>query len=346
MTQLRSGNPNAGARAEQATRGATITAREARALVGAAGAAPSVFNTQPWSFAVHEATIDMFADTSRELHDSVDPDGRQLAISCGAALLNLRVAAAHLGRASTVRLFPDPEEATLLAAVTLNEYDALAHPDAALYPAIRRRHTHRRSFQSRAVPGATLAELAACALTEHAALTILGSEERRWLFDLVSFSELALAEQPGYDQAMAQWTAGSSTRFDGIPATAFGSLPSGGQPPMRDFAQGHPHLHAERERFSRDPVIAILSTTRDDRVSWLQAGQGLQRLLLVACARGLAASFLNQPLDVPEIRRDMKHPLWHGIPQMIIRLGYARRDVSTPRRPVSELGRPRPDQFD
>jgi nitroreductase len=346
MTPVRAKDPHPAVHTERRTRGAAIGARESQALIGAAGAAPSVFNTQPWSFTVRGATIEVFADTARELHGSVDPDGRQLAISCGAAVLNVRVAAAHLGRASTVRLFPDPHEATLLAAVTLTEYDALVHPDAELYPAIRRRHTHRRPFQPRAVPGATLAELTACAQTEQATLTILGAEERRWLFDLVAFSEVALGEQPGYDQAMTDWTAGSSTRFDGIPVTAFGSLPSGGHPPMRDFAQGHPRLHADRERYTQDPVIAILSTTRDDRVSWLQAGQALQRLLLVACARGLAASFLNQPLDVPEIRRDMRHPSWHGIPQMIIRLGYARRDVSTPRRPVSDLVRQPPGQHD
>jgi hypothetical protein len=342
MTPIRANNPSPASYAEQRARAATISVRESRALIGAAGAAPSVFNTQPWSFTVHDATINVFADTSRELHQSVDPDGRQLAISCGAAVLNLRVAAAHLGRASTVRLFPDPDEPTLLATVTLGEYDAFVHADAELYPSIRRRHTHRRSFESRAVPSATLAELTACAQTEHATLTILGAVERRWLFDLVSFSEVALAEQPGYEQAMTEWTAGSSTRFDGIPVTAFGSLPSGGQPPMRDFAEGHPRLHANHEIYTRDPVIAILSTTRDDRVAWLQAGQGLQRLLLVACQRGLAASFLNQPLDVPEIRGDMRHPAWHGTPQMIIRLGYARHDVGTPRRPVSDLMRQGP----
>jgi len=345
MTSVRANAPGPAGHAEQrvpTARAATISARESRALIGAAGAAPSIFNTQPWSFTVRDATIEVFADTSRGLHRSVDPDGRQLAISCGAAVLNLRVAAAHLGRPSTVQPFPDPNEPTLLATVTLGEYDAFAHADADLYPAIRKRHTHRRSFQPRPVPGATLAELTACAQTEHASLTILGAAERSCLFDLVSFSEVALAEQPGYQQALTEWTAGSPTRFDGIPVTAFGSLPSGGQPPMRDFAEGHPRLHADREKYNRDPVIAILSTVRDDRVSWLQAGQGLQRLLLVACARGLAASFLNQPLDVPEIRRDMKHPSWHGTPQMIIRLGYARRDVSTPRRPVNDLLREGP----
>lgn len=323
---------------KQSQRVQSIGTRETQTLISAAGAAPSVFNTQPWAFRVKDATIEMFADSSRELR-AIDPDGRQLAISCGAALLNLRVAAAQLGRAGIVHLLPDPADPTLLATVTLKEHDAAVHADAALYPAIRRRHTHRRPFQPRLVPGTTLAELVGCALSEHAALTVLGTEERRWLFDLVSFSEIALAEQPGYNTTLTDWTAGSATRVDGIPATAFGTLPFSGLPPMRDFAQGHPNWEATLQSYPKDPAIAILSTTGDDAESWLQAGQALQRLLLVACTRGLAASFLNQPLDVPDIRRDMLHPSWHGIPQMIMRIGYARGDVSTPRRPLHELMR-------
>jgi hypothetical protein len=322
----------------QSQRVAALSNRETQTLISAAGAAPSVFNTQPWAFRVKDATIEMFADTSRELR-AIDPDGRQLAISCGAALLNLRVAAARIGRAGTVNLFPDPAEPTLLATVTLKDFEARMHADAALYPAIRRRHTHRRPFQPRLVPGTTLAELIGCALAEHAALTVLGTDERRWLFDLVSFSEIALAEQPEYGTTMTQWTAGSANRLDGIPMTAFGTLPFSGLPPMRDFAQGHPTLEAGLQSYPKDPAIAILSTTSDDPTSWLQAGQALQRLLLVACARGLAASFLNQPLDVPEIRRDMLHPGWHGVPQMIMRIGYARGDVSTPRRLLNDLMR-------
>jgi hypothetical protein len=323
---------------KQSQRVAALTDRETQTLISAAGAAPSVFNTQPWAFRVKDASIDVFADTSRELR-AIDPDGRQLAISCGAALLNLRVAAARLGRTSVVRLLPSDAKPTLLANVTLGEYDAAIHPDAPLYPTIRRRHTHRRPFQARLVPGATLAELVGCAVSEHASLTVLGTDERRWLFELVSFSEVVLAEQPGYEETMSEWTAGSVTRRDGIPASSFGTLPFTGQPPMRDFSQAHPGWEAKLQCYPKDPAIAILSTTDDNPVSWLHAGQALQRVLLVACARGLAASFLNQPLDVPEIRRDMKHPGWHGIPQMIIRLGYARGDVSTPRRLVTDLMR-------
>ncbi|RAJ46442.1 hypothetical protein K353_00820 [Kitasatospora sp. SolWspMP-SS2h] len=71
---------------------------ELRELVAAAGAAPSLHNTQPWRF---RPTADgpgvlVFADPARAV-PLADPDGRAMLLSVGAALFNLRVAAARLG---------------------------------------------------------------------------------------------------------------------------------------------------------------------------------------------------------------------------------------------------------
>jgi hypothetical protein len=317
--------------------GAWLGHAEVQTLIAAAGAAPSILNTQPWSFVVREATISLFADPSRCLSRSVDPVGRQLIISCGAALLNVRVAAAHLGRTETVRTFPDPNDPTLLAEVTFGAPDALRHPDARLYQAIRRRRTHRHPFEARAVPGATFAEIAAAAHAEHAMLHVLGRVDRRWLYELVAFSETALEHEGEYEAALGQWTAGGDQRQDGVPRAAFGSLPWGDNPPMRDFAIAEPKLHPPREPYPHDPCVAILSTMDDDQEAWLQAGQALQRLLLVSCTLGVAASFLNQPLDAPSIRQELTDPRLPGHAQMILRMGYASGGVSTPRRPVTDL---------
>src|SRR6185312_4011321 len=113
-----------------------LSRTEANTLVSAAGMAPSVLNTQPWAFDVHDSTIDVYADPSRGLYWSVDPRGRQLVISCGAALLNLRVAAAHLGRPAAVQLRPLPADPLLLASVTLGrrgERDRTNPADALLF---------------------------------------------------------------------------------------------------------------------------------------------------------------------------------------------------------------------
>ncbi len=44
--------------------------------------APSVHNTQPWRFDLGPTSLDLSADATRRL-PVIDPDGRQLRISCG-----------------------------------------------------------------------------------------------------------------------------------------------------------------------------------------------------------------------------------------------------------------------
>jgi len=83
-----------------------LSRTEQSILLGAAGMAPSVFNTQPWQFVVNGPAIEVYADSERALYWSVDPFGRQAVISCAAALLNVRVAGAHLGRDVDVVINP------------------------------------------------------------------------------------------------------------------------------------------------------------------------------------------------------------------------------------------------
>ena len=76
------------------------------AVLRAAVQAPSSHNTQPWIFAVEPGVIQVRADRTRALPVN-DPDDRELVMSCGAALFNLRVAAWHAGAAPTVAILPD-----------------------------------------------------------------------------------------------------------------------------------------------------------------------------------------------------------------------------------------------
>jgi len=58
--------------------------------------APSGHNTQPWLFCVRDDIVDLYGDRAQALA-VVDPDDRELTISCGAALFNLRVALRRFG---------------------------------------------------------------------------------------------------------------------------------------------------------------------------------------------------------------------------------------------------------
>jgi hypothetical protein len=112
--------------------------------------APSVHNTQPWRWRFRAGGVDLYADRGRHLA-ATDPDGRDLLLSCGAALHHLRVALAAGGLAVAVERTPDPEDADHLATVTIT-----AGPpdpaDAALFREIPRRRTDRRRATGRYPP--------------------------------------------------------------------------------------------------------------------------------------------------------------------------------------------------
>ena len=73
--------------------------------------APSSHNTQPWKFRIHGNVVELYADLSRAL-PVVDPDKRELIMSCGAALFHLRTAIRYFGYGCQVETFPEPGEPT------------------------------------------------------------------------------------------------------------------------------------------------------------------------------------------------------------------------------------------
>jgi hypothetical protein len=66
-----------------------------------------VHNTRPWFWCIAGEQEALFADNSRQLQYA-DAAGRDLVISCGAALHHLKVAAAAAGWKARVRRMPNP----------------------------------------------------------------------------------------------------------------------------------------------------------------------------------------------------------------------------------------------
>src|SRR6516162_1298243 len=114
-------------------------------LVRAAAAAPSLHNTQPWRFRVRGggSVIELLADPARML-PAADPGGRAAHVACGAALFNLRLAAAVAGQRPDIRLLPDSGQPLLLAEVRLVGTRQAAAPwERELHAAIERRQSNR-----------------------------------------------------------------------------------------------------------------------------------------------------------------------------------------------------------
>jgi len=82
----------------------------------------------------------------------------------------------------------------------------------------------------------------------------------------------------------------------------------------------------------------VLGTDVDTAYDWLLTGQALERILLYARSQGIWASFLNQPIEVHQIRL-MVHNLIErvGFPQLLLRMGYWPEVPPTPRRSVDDV---------
>jgi nitroreductase len=118
-----------------------IPAGQVGYLIATAARAPSVHNTQPWRFKVSRYTIELHADLRRKLR--VDPLGREMLISCGAAVFGLRLGVRSLGYLPLVELLPDPARLRLLARVRLGAAVPMTAREREMLEALPHRHTHR-----------------------------------------------------------------------------------------------------------------------------------------------------------------------------------------------------------
>lgn len=305
------------------------------ALVEAAAAAPSVHNSQPWQFLVGERHVDVFADPDRHLRVA-DGSGRSLLISCGAAVLNLRVAADHLGFHPRVRLLPTPDDPTHVARVEVDHRHGWAGSMDELYPAVWTRRTNRFPFRNRPVPRSSLSRMQDAVTVENAVLRVADDPaEIARLVALLHDADLAEVDESRAERAA--WV-GTGSVVDGVPLTALGPRPADLHTPFRELGRPVDRTRRPWARFEAAPTLAVLSTMRDAPVDWVRAGQALQRALLVATNEGLAASFMNQPIEDQDLRWQVRSPLTGiGTSQMIMRLGFGVPVPATPRRPVADV---------
>ncbi|GAA4077351.1 Acg family FMN-binding oxidoreductase [Actinomadura miaoliensis] len=322
-------------------------AKDVQKAVEAAVWAPSVHNTQPWSFSHHGSRITLRADPDRRL-GVADPTGREMLISCGAALLTLRIAVRWLGYEPQVRLLPDPDRPNLLADVILGGRAGESEDDRRLYEQIRRRRTHRGGF----LPGHEISPSLRSAMELEArreGATPLVMEDPHALRVLAALTEAAESLQQldaPYRREYARWAPRPGTsRPEGVHPAAYPRREPRTEPyffPGRDFARGQgwgtgPGAGRTGDQDAVTGLVMLIATSGDTPCDWLGAGQALQRMLLRGAEEDVAAAFHTQALEIPELRELIRCRLCGGrYPQMLLRLGRADAAPASVRRPADQ----------
>jgi len=305
-----------------------------KALLLQAHRAPSSHNTQPWIFSVDDDALSLIADRTRALPVN-DPEDRELTISCGCALFNLRVAAAEAGLAARYEALPEGADEDVLARIIFT--DGADTALAELAPAIEARRTYRKRFEDRPVPQDLVAGLVDAADREGAFLVRIDETKmRQRVAELVSEGDAIQWHDPRWRRELAAWMH-PRRRGDGL------NLPWLAVPVaqlvVRSFDMGGGVGAKDRELTKESPILAVLGTEGDGPTNWLRAGQALERLLLAAANAGLQASFLNQPVQVAALRPRLRDVTGlGGMPQILLRLGYPHEDLpAAPRRPLAGI---------
>jgi nitroreductase len=307
-----------------------------RSSVAAAVRAPSVYNVQPWRFALVDGAIEVRIDPHRLLPVS-DPGQWATRIACGAAIANIELSLVVAGVQAKTRLWPRSSDELLVATVTADGACAPSPRQQALTSAITRRRSNRRPFSDAPVPADARARIGAAAEAAGGWLVLV--DDRTSVANLAAIvrdAEQLLRSDAAYVAEMQEWTSRYHTEGVGIPTDAAGVAPAPQDVlAMRDYGGKE---RAEGRDFEQEPLLAVLGTSGGGRYDDVVAGMALQMVLLTATDAGLAASMLSQPIEVPHARDELRRTLHRpGTPQMVIRLGYGQPTTSSPRRSIDSV---------
>lgn len=301
--------------------------------------APSKHNSQPWQFVVRDGSLEFWPEPLRALA-STDPLRRELTISVGAAIGVAVVAAHAAGYEVVVRLAATGDDGPLAWMHEVGPRTSTSE-DAELLAAVARRRTDRGPLDADRL-GRDLPFLLQSAVSAQGCSLRLVSTpgDRKTLAALVQRADRLLLERLLVDAELTPWlrTPGDNRR-DGVPTdhTRGAAASMRAEFVQRDYsAAGSTPAH---NRLGRDhPLVGVLCTSADGRSDWLRAGQALTAMLLQATVAGASASYLNQPIEEPAIRSELRDQLQlDGVGQLVVRLGSGGRVTPTPRRYLRDL---------
>ena len=309
-------------------------------LVRYATLAPSSHNTQCWKFALDGKGITILPDLSRRT-PAVDPDDHHLFVSLGCATENLVQAALAHGLKGEAGL----EAASDAVRVTLSSTRSQA---TALFKAIPQRQCTRGDYDAKALSNEELHLLELAGTGDGVRVLLLTDRSKtEQVLDQVVQGNTAQMADAAFVKELKAWIrfngADEVRTRDGLYSVSSGnpSIPKW----IGDLALGLFFTpKSENERYTRQirnsAGIAVFVSERNDKAHWVEAGRCYERFALQATALGIRNAFLNQPVEVGDIRPQFAR--WLGIgpsqrPDLVVRFGRGPAMPASMRRPVQAV---------
>ncbi len=322
----------------QQAENAANTPAAMRALVHAATLAANGHNTQPWQFAIRDNVIEIHPDNSRHL-PVVDPHDRELWISLGCALENLLVAARTLGYAQEVSYPESNDFIRVQLAADTPQTDAL-------FAAIPERQNTRSAYDGQAIPVADLGQIQAVPLEPGVKLRfVTNPTDLETVLEYVNQGNLQQYADEAFVDELIEWLRFNKREalaaLDGL-FTCRSSNPAVPRWLGQAFVAGtkpQQQADADAEKLCSSSGALVIASQADEKSTWVRTGQVYERLALQMTALGIKSAFLNQPIEVAELRSQFQSALGldNALPQLLVRFGYAPAMPRSLRRPVEEV---------
>ena len=96
---------------------------------------------------------------------------------------------------------------------------------------------------------------------------------------------------------------------------------------------------ADAKKLRSSPVAAVIASEADTKTAWVRTGQVYERLALKMTALNIKSAFLNQPVEVSNVRSQFQSAMGLDayLPQLLVRFGYANPMLRSVRRPVEQV---------
>jgi nitroreductase len=308
-----------------------------RELIRYATLAANSHNTQPWKFTAKERNVTIAPDFARRC-PAVDPQDHHLFVSLGCATENFVHAAAAAGFRSEISTGPNIIKIAL---------DPDRPMESELFRAIPRRQSTRAEYDGTAVPSEHLAALEKAATRDGVEMILITDRTRiNTVIDYVTAANSAQMRDKAFMNELKQWIrfndADAVATMDGLSArtTANPQLPAWLARlllPLVLTERGENERY--RTQIQSSAGIAVLVAERNQKADWVEVGRACQRFALQATALGLKQAFINQPVEVPHVRRQFAAFLGIGdrLPDLVMRFGSGPELPKSLRRPVDQV---------
>jgi nitroreductase len=313
---------------------------ETQDLVRYATLAPNGHNTQPWWFTLGQRQITISPDFSRRT-PVVDPDDHHVFVSLGCAAETLSVAAAARGHSGDLSFDGSGDGSVSFT------YGPSKPVRSVLFDAIPVRQSTRVDYDGRSVSTADLETLGGAASMSGVDLALITDRHQMArLRDIVVAGNEVQMSDPAFISELKSWLRFSPRQAllsgDGLYSLTSGSpaLPEWLGPRFFDMlvtAKSENDRYASQMQSSAG--IAVFLGAKADREHWVLVGRACQRFALQATALGLKCAFVNQPVEVAELRHDLARlaGLPGRRPDIVMRFGYGPEMPYSARRPVREV---------